>query len=113
MQRTVRSATVDATRLARSWTTNSRQTHPTAFENKPCRVSIRAIIQATAVAETSRALWAKTAIPGQHCYDEGDLVDYHRPTTTKDDWACWNGPFPAVRIDPDRGQVIMGVGNRD
>eukprot|EP00959_Pyramimonas_sp_CCMP1952_P246556 5153047-Pyramimonas_sp.AAC.1 len=41
---------------------------------------------------------------------EGAMVDYHRPTTTKDDWGGWNGPFPVARNDPDRGQVIMGRG---
>eukprot|EP00959_Pyramimonas_sp_CCMP1952_P225992 4726087-Pyramimonas_sp.AAC.1 len=40
----------------------------------------------------------------RHYYDEGDLVDYHRPTTTNDDWGGWNGPFPVVRNDPERGQ---------
>eukprot|EP00959_Pyramimonas_sp_CCMP1952_P328212 6871524-Pyramimonas_sp.AAC.1 len=34
-------------------------------------------------------------------------------TTTKDDWGGWNGPFPVVRNDPERGQVIIRVGNRD
>eukprot|EP00959_Pyramimonas_sp_CCMP1952_P111457 2331381-Pyramimonas_sp.AAC.1 len=32
--------------------------------------------------------------------NEGDLVDYHRPATTKDDWGGWNGPFPVVKNDP-------------
>eukprot|EP00959_Pyramimonas_sp_CCMP1952_P180712 3778563-Pyramimonas_sp.AAC.1 len=70
------------------------------------RASIEASTQATAIAKTSRALRTKTTIVG-------DLVDYHRPTTTKGDWGGWNGPFPAVRNDPDRGQVIVQVGNRD
>eukprot|EP00959_Pyramimonas_sp_CCMP1952_P303119 6342548-Pyramimonas_sp.AAC.1 len=76
------------------------------------RVCIEAITQATAVAN-NRAPRTKTLITGQHYYDEGDLVDYHRPTTTKDDWAGWNGPFPVVRNDPESGQVIIRVGNRD
>eukprot|EP00959_Pyramimonas_sp_CCMP1952_P110104 2303619-Pyramimonas_sp.AAC.1 len=50
------------------------------------KVCIGAMTQATAVAKTSRALRTKTSVAGQHYYDEGDLVDYHRPTTTKDDW---------------------------
>eukprot|EP00959_Pyramimonas_sp_CCMP1952_P086797 1815504-Pyramimonas_sp.AAC.2 len=49
------------------------------------RVCIEAITQATAVATTNRALRTKTTITGQHYHEEGDLVDYHRPTTTKDD----------------------------
>eukprot|EP00959_Pyramimonas_sp_CCMP1952_P023862 500409-Pyramimonas_sp.AAC.1 len=30
-----------------------------------------------------------------------------------DDWGGWNGPFPAVKNDPERGQVVIRVGNRD
>eukprot|EP00959_Pyramimonas_sp_CCMP1952_P145331 3042766-Pyramimonas_sp.AAC.1 len=57
------------------------------------RVCIEASAQATAAAKTNRALRTKATSTGQHCYDEGDLVDYHRPTTTKDDSGGWNGPF--------------------
>eukprot|EP00959_Pyramimonas_sp_CCMP1952_P128956 2696848-Pyramimonas_sp.AAC.1 len=77
------------------------------------RVSIEAITQSTAAATTNRALRTKTMITGQHYYDEGNLVDYHRPATTADHWGGWNGPFPAVKHDPERGQVIIRVGNRD
>eukprot|EP00959_Pyramimonas_sp_CCMP1952_P052373 1094847-Pyramimonas_sp.AAC.1 len=62
------------------------------------------IRRATAVAKTNRALRAAQTITGQNSYDEGDLVDYHRPTTAKDDRGGWNGPFPAVKNDPERGQ---------
>eukprot|EP00959_Pyramimonas_sp_CCMP1952_P255376 5333958-Pyramimonas_sp.AAC.1 len=58
------------------------------------RVCIEAITQATVVAETNRALRTKTTITGQHYCDDGDLVDHHRPTTARDDWGGWNGPFP-------------------
>eukprot|EP00959_Pyramimonas_sp_CCMP1952_P082721 1728724-Pyramimonas_sp.AAC.1 len=46
------------------------------------RACIEAITQAIAVAKTSRALRTRTTITSQHYYDEGDLVDYHRPTRT-------------------------------
>eukprot|EP00959_Pyramimonas_sp_CCMP1952_P042080 880098-Pyramimonas_sp.AAC.1 len=46
------------------------------------RACIEAITPATAVAKTNRALRTKTNATGQHYYDEGDSVDYHRPTTT-------------------------------
>eukprot|EP00959_Pyramimonas_sp_CCMP1952_P036528 764628-Pyramimonas_sp.AAC.1 len=62
--------------------------------------------RATAVAKTSRALRTKTTITGPHYYDEGDLVDYHRPTIAKDDWGGWNAPFPAVKNDPERAREI-------
>eukprot|EP00959_Pyramimonas_sp_CCMP1952_P211062 4417412-Pyramimonas_sp.AAC.1 len=57
------------------------------------RVCIETITQASAVAKTNRALRTKTTITGQHFYDEGDLVDFHRPTTTMDNWGGWNGFF--------------------
>eukprot|EP00959_Pyramimonas_sp_CCMP1952_P088164 1844455-Pyramimonas_sp.AAC.1 len=65
---------------------------------------IEAITQTIAATGTNRALRTKTTTTGQHYYDEGDLVDCHRPTITKDDWRGWNGPFLAVRNDTDRGQ---------
>ena len=49
---------------------------------------------------------------GQHYYQEGDIVDYHRPTATKDGWGGWNGPFRVVRNDPEMGQVVVRVGGR-
>eukprot|EP00959_Pyramimonas_sp_CCMP1952_P195550 4088571-Pyramimonas_sp.AAC.1 len=58
------------------------------------KVCIEAITQAAAVAKVNRALRIKIIFTGQHYYDEGDLVDHHRPTTTKGDWGGWNGPFP-------------------
>eukprot|EP00959_Pyramimonas_sp_CCMP1952_P192596 4027210-Pyramimonas_sp.AAC.1 len=76
-------------------------------------VCTEAITQATAAAKTNRALRTKTTFTGQHYCDEGDLVDYHRPATAKDDWGGWNGPFSFVKNDPERGQVIIRVGKRD
>eukprot|EP00959_Pyramimonas_sp_CCMP1952_P163791 3424301-Pyramimonas_sp.AAC.1 len=58
------------------------------------KVCVEAIAQATAVAKTNRALRTKITVTGQHYYGEGDLFDYHRPTTATDDWGGWNGPFP-------------------
>eukprot|EP00959_Pyramimonas_sp_CCMP1952_P088303 1847364-Pyramimonas_sp.AAC.1 len=63
----------------------------------------------TQVAKTNRVSRTKTTITGQHYNDEGDLVDYHRPTTAKDDWGGWNGPSPVVRNDPEWGRVIIRV----
>ena len=41
------------------------------------------------------------------------LIDYRRPTATKDDHGGWNGPYPVVRNEPERGQVICRVGGRE
>ena len=50
---------------------------------------------------------------GNRLYNPGDLIDYHRPTATKDEHGGWNGPFPVVRNEPDRGQVICTNGSRE
>eukprot|EP00959_Pyramimonas_sp_CCMP1952_P378318 7925135-Pyramimonas_sp.AAC.1 len=50
------------------------------------RVCSEDTTQATAAAKTNRALRTKTTVTGQHYWEEADLVDYHRPTSTKDDW---------------------------
>eukprot|EP00959_Pyramimonas_sp_CCMP1952_P404945 8487040-Pyramimonas_sp.AAC.1 len=71
------------------------------------RACVEAITQATTVAKTNRALLRQTSRVSMYYYDEGDSVDYHRPTTTGGDWGGWNGPFPVARNDPDRGQVII------
>ena len=64
-------------------------------------VAIEAITQATAVAKTKRALKAKTTPDGAHEYKTGDLIDYHRPTTNKDEEGCWNGPCRVIENVPD------------
>eukprot|EP00959_Pyramimonas_sp_CCMP1952_P197094 4121483-Pyramimonas_sp.AAC.1 len=86
-----------------SWITSSRRKRRTILENRPLQQ----------LAKTNRAVRTKTTITGQHYYDEVDLVDYHRPTTTKDDRGGWKGPFQVARNDPDRGRVIVRVGNCD
>eukprot|EP00959_Pyramimonas_sp_CCMP1952_P051106 1067978-Pyramimonas_sp.AAC.1 len=95
-----------------AWTTSSRRKHRIILVSRRYAGYV-AITQATALAKNNRALRTKTTITGQHHYDEGDLVDYHRLTTAKDDWGGWNGPFPVVKNDPETGQVIIRVGNRD
>eukprot|EP00959_Pyramimonas_sp_CCMP1952_P168741 3525324-Pyramimonas_sp.AAC.1 len=67
------------------------------------KVFSEAITQATAVAQTNRALRTETTVTGQHYYDEGDLVVYRRPTTTKDDCGGWSGTSPVVKNDPEKG----------
>ena len=76
-------------------------------------MSLEAITHATAVAKTNRALKATTRQAGQHHDKPGGLVDYHRPTNTKDDWGGWNGPFPVLRDMPDRRQVVVRAGTRE
>ena len=82
-------------------------------ERRIRQASIDAITRATVVAKVNRALKAKTTADGARLYKPGDLIDYHRTTTTKDEHGGWNGPYPVVRNEPERGQVICRAGARE
>ena len=75
-------------------------------------IALEAITQATAVAKVNRALKAKTKPDGGKLFKVGDLIDYHRPTTTKDDHGGWNGPCPVTAIHPDRGHLVCQNGSK-
>ena len=74
--------------------------------------AIEAITQSTAVAKINRALKTKTTIDGARLYKEGDLIDYYRPTNTKDEHGGWNGPARVLKNDPDRGSLQVQVGGK-
>ena len=42
-----------------------------------------------------------------------DLADYHRRTTTKDEHGGWNGPYPVVKDEPDRGSLRVSTGSHE
>eukprot|EP00959_Pyramimonas_sp_CCMP1952_P283932 5935178-Pyramimonas_sp.AAC.1 len=56
-----------------------------AGEQTICRLSIEIITHSIAIAKRSRALRTQTTIAGQRYYNEGDLVDHHRPAIAKFD----------------------------
>lgn len=68
-------------------------------EQRIWQTGLEAITQSTAVAEMNRALKTQTTIDGGRLYKPGDLVDYHRPTATKDEHGGWNGPYPWSGMD--------------
>ena len=82
-------------------------------ERRIRQAGIEAITQSTAVAKINRALKTQTTTDGSRLYKPGDLIDYHRPTATKDEHGGWNGPYPVVRNEPERGQVICKAGGRE
>eukprot|EP00959_Pyramimonas_sp_CCMP1952_P297376 6221010-Pyramimonas_sp.AAC.1 len=49
---------------------------------------------------------------GCHSDQPGDLVDNHRPATTKDGRGGRKGPCPIALICPGRGQAVVQVGRR-
>ena len=71
-----------------------------AREHRIRQGAIEAITLTTAVAKATRALKAKTATDGSHTYKPGDLIDYHRPVSAKDDQGGWHGPYPVIRNEP-------------
>ena len=82
-------------------------------ERRIREVGIQSITQVTAIAKVNRALRTRTTTDGHRLYKPGDLMDYHRPTSTKDEHGGWNGPYPVVRNLPESGQVVCNVGNRE
>ena len=82
-------------------------------EQRIREAGIEAITQSTAVAKINRALKSSTTIDGSRLYKPGDLIDFHRPTATKDEDGGWNGPCPVVRNEPDRGKVVCKHGGKE
>ena len=72
--------------------------------------SIEAITQATVVATANRALRTRTTGDGSRLHREDDMVDYHRPATTKDDHGGSNGPCQVVRHEQGPGQIAVEAG---
>ena len=54
-----------------------------------------------------------TTPDGGRLYKDADLIDYHRPTATKDESGGWNGQFPAIKNEPDRGRLIIQSRKRE
>ena len=67
--------------------------------------ALEAMIQATSLARTSRALRSRSIAATETVYRKGDLVDYHRPSTK--DVSGWRGPVEVVAYKPEDGTVIV------
>ena len=83
-----------------------------AREQRIREAGIEAITQSTAKAKITRALSAKTTHGGRQ-FKEGDLIDYHRPTPTKDSHGGWNGPYKVTFNEPERGQLRCIANGRE
>jgi len=81
-------------------------------ERRIRETAIEAITQSCAVAKVNRALKTSTTPDGSKLYKTGDLIDYHRPTHRKDETGGWHGPYPVVRNEPDRGQLVCAHGGQ-
>ena len=69
-------------------------------EQRIREAGIEAITQSTAVAKINRSSNATATHDDGRLYKAGDLIDYHRPTATKDESGGWNGPFFVIQNEP-------------
>eukprot|EP00435_Cladocopium_sp_Y103_P042058 s696_g11.t1 len=67
--------------------------------------ALEAMIQATSLARTSRALRSRAIASTEIEYKSGDLVDYFRPTGK--DTSGWHGPVEIIEYRPSEGTVIV------
>eukprot|EP00438_Fugacium_kawagutii_P035880 Skav204682 [mRNA] locus=scaffold1284:96116:106049:- [translate_table: standard] len=77
-------------------------------DQKRCKIrtaALEAMIQATSLARTSRALRARSIAATETVYRKGDLVDYHRPASK--DTSGWRGPVEVLEYKPEDGTVIV------
>ena len=72
--------------------------------------ALEAMIQATSLARTSRALRSKTVAATQISYNPGDLVDYHRPSPK--DISGWHGPAEVLDVKPQEGTIVIRINGR-
>ena len=82
-------------------------------EKRIREAAIEAITQSTAVAKMKRALNTSTTPDGGRIYKVCDLVDYQRPTATKDEHGGWNGPFPVSKNESARGRLTITSAGRE
>ena len=76
-------------------------------------IAINNMIQATTIARVGRSLRSKTHLGvEQSGIRENDLVDVYRTPSSKD-VSGWRGPYKVVRLEPERGQVIVSVNGRE
>ena len=70
-------------------------------------VALQRMIESTAVARINRALRTNTTTAGEVLdYKPGELVDWHRPSATKDS-SGWMGPATVIKAHPSRGTVVL------
>ena len=70
--------------------------------------ALEAMIQSTSLARTSRALRSRGIAATEIKYEPGDLIDYHRPTSSKDA-SGWHGPTKVLEYKPEDGIVVIDL----
>ena len=81
-------------------------------EQRIRHIAINSMVQASAIAQTTRATKSRSSSSTFSDYNAGDLIDYHRPPPSKD-VTGWHGPVPVTKNEPENGQVIARINGRD
>ena len=81
-------------------------------EQRIRHIAINSMVQASAIAQTTRATKSRSSSSTFSDYNAGDLIDYHRPPPSKD-VTGWHGPVPVTKNEPEIGQVIARINGRD
>ena len=69
-------------------------------------IALQAMIEATSQARIGRALRTSTQHPAERIFQKGDVVEYHRPSISKD-ISGWLGPVDIVEVLPEQGQLLL------
>ena len=70
--------------------------------------ALESMIQATALARTSWAARSKAIAATEMQYAPGDMIDYHRPPSSKDT-SGWHGPVRVLTYQPEDGIVVVDI----
>eukprot|EP00959_Pyramimonas_sp_CCMP1952_P441054 9233483-Pyramimonas_sp.AAC.1 len=83
----------------------TRETTGQTRERRIRESALEAITRATAVGKGNRVLHARTKVDVGGVFRLGDMINYHRPTATKDDHEDWNGPRRISEVNEEHGQL--------
>ena len=82
------------------------------IEARTREIALQAMVETTSQARINRALRTKTTLPGDVQFELGDVVEYHRPSKTKD-VSGWLGPATIIEVLGDQGQVVVKRKNEE
>ena len=69
-------------------------------------IALQSMIESTSQARITRALRASTQHPAERIFQRGDVVEYHRNSTSKD-VSGWLGPADVVEVLAEQGQLVL------
>ena len=85
---------------------SSGETQPSRRQWRIREIALQRMIEATSIARVNRALRTRTVNSGEGRYRVSDLVEVHRPPSSKDD-SGWFGPATVTDVNPAKGQITV------